>query len=59
MLAGTGALDLQLFDVGLGGGAQGSQSDEEWNAVKTAFVDGWASEYAASHGDSAAEEATE
>ena len=39
--------------------AQGSQSDEEWNAVKTAFVDGWASEYAASHGDSAAEEATE
>lgn len=23
MLAGTGALDLQLFDVGLGGGAQG------------------------------------
>ncbi len=39
--------------------AQGSQSDEEWEAVKTAFVDGWASEYAASHADSAVEEATE
>lgn len=40
--------------------AQGSQSDDEWNAVKTAFVDGWATEYAAAHGDDAvAEEATE
>ena len=39
--------------------AQGSQSDDEWNAVKTAFVDGWATEYAAAHSDSAAEAATE
>ena len=40
--------------------AQGSQSDEEWSAVQKAFVDGWATEYAASHGDDAvAEEATE
>lgn len=29
--------------------AQGSQSDEEWDAVKSAFVDGWATEYAAAH----------
>lgn len=31
--------------------AQGSQSDEEWDAVKSAFVDGWASEYAAAHAE--------
>ena len=29
--------------------AQGSQSDEEWSAVQKAFVDGWATEYAAAH----------
>ena len=34
-----------------------AQGTGDWDGVKTAFVDGWATEYAASHGDAAADDA--